>query len=212
MSSPWLDFLFSSILSLSLSLSITPSLTASSPVDTSSSLSSSGSSIPSAFPSSPSSSSSSSSTTSSSTKPHNVEAWEAEVKLLPPLLKDQAWGVHAQEAFLLFCLALGPSDVHIHWLINGHSLDTPIMEFRRPLGQREVLVSSWLREGPLLKDARYHCVAEASTGNDMSEVDLRLAIRGRDSRITAAPSGRKTVGGPSGVSGSLLTDTEHYNE
>lgn len=76
-----------------------------------------------------------------------------------------------------FCPS-GPSDVHIHWLINGHSLDTPIMEYRRPLGQREVLVSSWLREGPLIKDARYHCVAEASTGNDMSEVDLRLTIGG----------------------------------
>ncbi|XP_051794454.1 semaphorin-4D isoform X6 [Acanthochromis polyacanthus] len=141
-------------------------------VDTSSSLLSSGSSTPPVLPSS----SSSSSWSSSSTKPHNVEAREAEVRLLPPLLKDQAWGVHAQEAFLLFCLALGPSDVHIHWLINGHSLDTPIMEYRRPLGQRTVLVSSWLREGPLIKDARYHCVAEASTGNDMSEIDLRLTI------------------------------------
>lgn len=72
----------------------------------------------------------------------------------------------------------GPSDVHIHWLMNGHSLDTPIMESRRPVGQREVLVSSWLREGPLVKDARYQCVAEASAGNDMSEVDLRLTIGG----------------------------------
>ncbi|XP_031715870.1 semaphorin-4D isoform X4 [Anarrhichthys ocellatus] len=151
-----------------------------SPVDTSSSLPSSGSSTPSALPSS-SSSSSSSSSTSSSTKPHTVEAREAEVRLLPPLLKDQAWGVHAQEAFLLFCLALGPSDVHIHWLINGHSLDTPRMEYRQPVGQREVLVSSWLQEGPLIKDARYRCVAEASTGSDMSEVDLRLTIRDEES-------------------------------
>lgn len=76
-----------------------------------------------------------------------------------------------------FCPA-GPSDVHIHWLVNGHSLDTPIKEYRRPLGQREVLVSSWLQEGPLIKDARYNCVAEASTGNDVSEVDLRLSIGG----------------------------------
>ena len=83
------------------------------------------------------------------------------------------WGQHEVQ----FCLS-GPSDVHIHWLVNGHSLDTPIMEYRRPLGQKEVLVSSWLREGPLIKDARYHCVAEASTGNDMSEVDLRLAVGG----------------------------------
>ncbi|TNN81754.1 hypothetical protein EYF80_007883 [Liparis tanakae] len=129
----------------------------------------------------PSSSSSSSSSTSTSTKPHIVEAREAEVRLLPPLLKDQAWGVHAQEAFLLLCLALGPSDVHIHWLMNGHSLDTPIMESRRPVGHREVLVSSWLREGPLVRDARYQCVAEASAGNDMSEVDLRLTIGDEES-------------------------------
>ncbi|XP_034752994.1 semaphorin-4D isoform X4 [Etheostoma cragini] len=150
---------------------------ASSPADTSSSLS--GCSTPSALPSS--SSSSSYPSTSSSTKPHSVEAGEAEVRLLPPLLKDQAWGVHAQEAFLLFCLALGPSDVHIHWLINGHSLDTPIMEYRRSLGQSKVLVSSWLREGPLIKDAHYNCVAEASTGNDVSEVDLRLTIGDEES-------------------------------
>ncbi|KAM6902848.1 semaphorin-4D isoform 2-T2 [Xenentodon cancila] len=146
---------------------------ASSPIDTSSTLFTSGSSSRSALPSS---SSSSSSASSSSTLSHNVEAREAEVRLLPPLLKDQAWGVHAQEAFLLFCLALGPSDLHIHWLINGHSLDTPVMEYRQLLGQREVLVSSWLREGPLIKDARYHCVAEASTGSDTSEVDLHLTI------------------------------------
>ncbi|XP_032425171.1 semaphorin-4D isoform X3 [Xiphophorus hellerii] len=132
-------------------------------IDSSSSLSSSGSSSCSSLPSS-----------SSPAKPHCVEAREAEVKLLPPLLKDQAWGVHAQEAFLLFCLALGPSDIHIHWLINGYSVDTPVMEYRRPLGQREVLVSSWLRGGPLIKEARYRCVAEASTGSDTSDIDLHL--------------------------------------
>ncbi|XP_023193868.1 semaphorin-4D isoform X3 [Xiphophorus maculatus] len=132
-------------------------------IDSSSSLSSSGSSSCSSLPSS-----------SSPAKPHCVEAREAEVKLLPPLLKDQAWGVHAQEAFLLFCLALGPSDIHIHWLINGYSVDTPVTEYRRPLGQREVLVSSWLRGGPLIKEARYRCVAEASTGSDTSDIDLHL--------------------------------------
>lgn len=75
------------------------------------------------------------------------------------------------------CLS-GPSDVHIYWLINGYDLDAPVMEYRHPLGQGDVLVSSWLREGPLVKDARYRCVAEASTGNDMSEVDLRLTVGG----------------------------------
>ncbi|MEQ2243375.1 hypothetical protein ILYODFUR_006504 [Ilyodon furcidens] len=134
-------------------------------IDSSSSMSSSGSSSCSSLPSSSS---------SSPTNPHSVEAREAEVRLLPPLLKDQAWGVHAQEAFLLFCLALGPSDIHIQWLINGHSVDTPVMEYCRPLGQGEVLVSSWLRGGPLIKEASYRCVAEASTGSDTSEIDLHL--------------------------------------
>lgn len=72
----------------------------------------------------------------------------------------------------------GPSDVTIHWLVNGHVLNRPIMEYRQPLGQKGVLVSSWLREGPLLKDARYRCFAEASTGNDMSELDVHLSIGG----------------------------------
>lgn len=71
--------------------------TASPPVDTSTSLSTSGRSTLSSFPSS----------SSFSAKAHTVKATEAEVRLLPPLLKDQAWGVHAQEAFMLFCLALG---------------------------------------------------------------------------------------------------------
>lgn len=72
----------------------------------------------------------------------------------------------------------GPSDVTIHWLVNGHVFNRPIMEYRQPLGQRGFLVSSWLREGPLLKDARYRCFAEASTGNDMSELDVHLSIAG----------------------------------
>uniref|UniRef100_G3PW28 Semaphorin 4D n=1 Tax=Gasterosteus aculeatus TaxID=69293 RepID=G3PW28_GASAC len=75
----------------------------------------------------------------------------------------------------------GPSDLHIHWLINGHSLASPIEEYRRPVGPGEVLVSSWLREGPLIRDARYHCVAEAGTGSDASEVDLRLTIGDEES-------------------------------
>uniref|UniRef100_A0A3Q1CY66 Sema domain-containing protein n=1 Tax=Amphiprion ocellaris TaxID=80972 RepID=A0A3Q1CY66_AMPOC len=70
-------------------------------------------------------------------------------------LEDQRLHSQGGQHEVRFCPA-GPSDVHIHWLINGHSLDTPIMEYRRPLGQRKVLVSSWLREGPLIKDARYH--------------------------------------------------------
>uniref|UniRef100_A0A3B4BI75 Ig-like domain-containing protein n=1 Tax=Periophthalmus magnuspinnatus TaxID=409849 RepID=A0A3B4BI75_9GOBI len=76
--------------------------------------------------------------------------------------------------------AKGPSDVHIHWLKNGHSADSPVMEYRRPLGQDHALVSSWLQEGPLIKDAKYKCLAEASTGNDMSEVSLQLPIGDED--------------------------------
>ncbi|CAL8317547.1 unnamed protein product [Lota lota] len=117
---------------------------------------------------------------SSSSEP-SVGGGEAEVRLLPPLLKDQAWGLHAQEAFLLFCLALGPSDVHVHWLINGHSMDTPIMEHRLELGRRGVLVSSWLKGGPLIKDAYYSCVAEAGAGSDVSQVELRLPIGDQES-------------------------------
>uniref|UniRef100_A0A674NNW3 Semaphorin 4D n=1 Tax=Takifugu rubripes TaxID=31033 RepID=A0A674NNW3_TAKRU len=143
--------------------------TSSSSVETSKTLPAAGSSTSSALPSS---------STASSSKSHTGKGREAEVRLLPPLLKDQAWGVHAQEAFLLFCLALGPSDVTIHWLVNGHVLDRPIMEYRQSLGPRGFLVSSWLREGPLLKDARYRCIAEASTGNDMSELNVHLSIGG----------------------------------
>ncbi|RVE65906.1 hypothetical protein OJAV_G00121480 [Oryzias javanicus] len=116
----------------------------------------------------------SSSSSSSSTKLHTREA---EVRLLPPLLKDQAWGLHAHEALLLFCLALGPGDTHVHWLLDGRNLDTPVMEFRQQLGQAEVLVSSWVRERPPMKDARYQCVAESKTGSDTSEVNIHLPIR-----------------------------------
>lgn len=72
----------------------------------------------------------------------------------------------------------GPSDVTIHWLVNGHVLNRPVREYRQPLGQRGFLVSSWLTEGPLLKDARYRCFAEASTGNDMCELDVHLSVGG----------------------------------
>ncbi|XP_045922201.1 semaphorin-4D isoform X3 [Micropterus dolomieu] len=99
---------------------------ASSPLDTSSSLSSSGSSTPPVSPSSYSSS-------SSFTKLHSVEAQEADVRLLPPLLKDQAWRVHAQEAFLLFCLALDEGSV------PSRDLD----QWRGALTEHEQLLKRW---------------------------------------------------------------------
>lgn len=72
----------------------------------------------------------------------------------------------------------GPSDVTIHWLVDGHVLNRPVREHRQPLGRRGFLVSSWLTEGPLLKDARYRCFAEASTGSDMCELDVHLSVGG----------------------------------
>lgn len=92
-----------SAFSLNLLLFSITGITASSSAETSKTLSDSGSSTSSALP-------------SSSSNSHTEEGWEAEVRLLPPLLKDQAWGVHAQEAFLLFCLALG------EWFLNPASL------------------------------------------------------------------------------------------
>ncbi|XP_042182431.1 semaphorin-4D isoform X3 [Oncorhynchus tshawytscha] len=136
-----------------------------SPVDTSSSLSTSGSS-----PSLP---------------PSSTSSERLGVCLLPPSLQDQAWGVQAQEAFLLFCLALGPSDLQIHWQVNGAHLETPITEYRHPLVRGdphgEVLVSSWVRERALVKDSSYQCVAASSAGNDTSKVDLNILSRDEDS-------------------------------
>ncbi|KAF6716913.1 hypothetical protein FQA47_018190, partial [Oryzias melastigma] len=75
-----------------------------------------------------------------------------------------------------------PGDVHVHWLLDGRHLDTPVEEFRQQLGPAEVLVSSWVREKPPMKDARYQCVAEGKTGSDTSEVNIHLPVRG-DSTI-----------------------------
>lgn len=72
----------------------------------------------------------------------------------------------------------GPSDVRLHWLENGRRLAGPVSEHRQPLGPLGVLISSWLRGGPLMKDARYTCVAQAESGSDVSEMDLHLTIGG----------------------------------
>lgn len=72
----------------------------------------------------------------------------------------------------------GPSDSRLHWLENGRHVASAVSEHRQPLGPNEVLISSWLRHGPLLKDVRYSCVAQADTGSDLSEVDLHLTIGG----------------------------------
>ncbi|KAM4533101.1 uncharacterized protein V3H82_026716 [Fundulus diaphanus] len=88
-----------------------------------------------------------------------------------PVLRASALTIRGQQE-VPFCPA-GPRDVHIQWLMNGHSVDTTETH-RTPLGKREVLVSSCLRGGPLIKEARYHCVAKASTGSDTSEIDLHL--------------------------------------
>ncbi|KAL7854250.1 hypothetical protein AOLI_G00210940 [Acnodon oligacanthus] len=88
----------------------------------------------------------------------------------------QSWGVHSQQAFLLYCLALGPTDLSIHWHSNGRRLDT-VNEYRHTLSHDAVLVSSWVREQPLSKDAHYQCVAVSKSGNDTSKIDLRLSSR-----------------------------------
>ncbi|KAK9954948.1 hypothetical protein ABG768_014861 [Culter alburnus] len=118
---------------------------------------------PSVLPSSSSSSSSSSSV--------------AGPRLIPPLLREQSWAVHPHQAFLLFCLALGPRDVSVEWHINGQRLETPVIEYRHVLSHDAVLVSSWLKEEALNKDVQYECTAVSETGNDASKVDLRLNSR-----------------------------------
>lgn len=56
---------------------------------------------------------------------------------MPPLLKDQAWGVHAQEAFLLFCLALGECFPHQPLVLLG--LDVPLPNTNSPFPCNSVL-------------------------------------------------------------------------
>lgn len=104
-------------------LSVHHSSHAASPVDSSTTLSTTGRSTLSSFPSS-----------SSFSKSHTVKVKEAEVRLLPPLLKDQAWGVHAQEAFMLFCLALGEW-CHWQWPPHNHWLD-----MKESLNSRQVFL------------------------------------------------------------------------
>ncbi|XP_046723387.1 semaphorin-4D isoform X3 [Silurus meridionalis] len=71
----------------------------------------------------------------------------------------------------------GPPDVSFEWRSNGRRLETPITEFRHALGADAVLVSSWVREEPLIKDAQYQCSAMSHVGNDTSKIDLRLSSR-----------------------------------
>nr|XP_055035820.1 semaphorin-4D isoform X2 [Misgurnus anguillicaudatus] len=97
--------------------------------------------------------------------------WRAH--LLPPLLMDQTWGVHPHQAFLLFCLALGPNDVSVQWHVNGRRLETPIREHRHTVSHDAVLVSSWVKEKAVNKHVQYECTAVSTAGNDVSKIDLR---------------------------------------
>uniref|UniRef100_A0A8C1Z938 Semaphorin 4D n=2 Tax=Cyprinus carpio TaxID=7962 RepID=A0A8C1Z938_CYPCA len=125
--------------------------------------------VPPSPPSLPGSSSSSSSSSSS---------WSlAGARLIPPLLREQSWSVHPHQAFLLFCLALGPRDVSVEWHINGQKLETPVTEYRQVVSHDAVLVSSWLREEALNKDVQYECTAVSEAGSDTSRVELRLDSR-----------------------------------
>ncbi|XP_077089630.1 semaphorin-4D isoform X4 [Siphateles boraxobius] len=98
-------------------------------------------------------------------------------RLIPPLLRDQSWALHPHQAFLLFCLALGPRDVSVEWHMNGRRLETPAFEHRHVVSHDAVLVSSWLKEEALNEDVTYECTAVSETGNDASKVHLRLNSR-----------------------------------
>ncbi|KAG1932179.1 semaphorin-4D [Pimephales promelas] len=98
-------------------------------------------------------------------------------RLIPPLLREQSWALHPHQAFLLFCLALGPRDVSVEWHMNGRTLKTPVFEHRRVVSHDAVLVSSWLKEEALTEDVQYECTAVSETGNDASKVDLRFNAR-----------------------------------
>uniref|UniRef100_A0A673MJZ6 Semaphorin-4D-like n=1 Tax=Sinocyclocheilus rhinocerous TaxID=307959 RepID=A0A673MJZ6_9TELE len=125
--------------------------------------------VPPSPPSLPGSSSSSSSS-----------SWSlAGARLIPPLLREQSWSVHPHQAFLLFCLALGPRDVSVEWHINGQKLETPVTEYRHVVSHDAVLVSSWLREEALNKGVQYECTAVSAAGSHASRVELRLDSRGK---------------------------------
>ncbi|XP_031433980.1 semaphorin-4D isoform X3 [Clupea harengus] len=146
------------------------------PVDTSSVCTSGSSPSISPSSSSPSSSSSSSSTSA---------ALQGVVRLLPPMLRDQAWGVHTHQVFLLFCLAVGPSDVRINWLVDGQTTHLlSVTEHRLIVTQETVLLSSWVKETHLTKDSHYRCTATANTGNDTAEVHIRISRRDEDTDIS----------------------------
>lgn len=74
----------------------------------------------------------------------------------------------------------GPVDMSLQWYSNGRRLETPVTEYRHALGGDAVLVSSWVREEPLSKDAQYKCSAVSEAGNDTSKVDLRHSSRGNE--------------------------------
>ncbi|XP_072570718.1 semaphorin-4D isoform X4 [Paramormyrops kingsleyae] len=115
------------------------------------------------------------------------------VRLLPPLLSDQAVGIHAQEAFLLFCLALGPSDLHIHWQVNGQRLEAPVKEYRHSVTQWEVFLSSWLRQEVLEKDSEFQCTATSHVGNETTKTVISLSSRDEDSAPANALSQWKSA-------------------
>ncbi|KAJ8338978.1 hypothetical protein SKAU_G00357640 [Synaphobranchus kaupii] len=106
------------------------------------------------------------------------------VRLLPPLLTDQVWGVEGHEAFLLFCLALGPSDLNIRWEVNGQRLETPVTEYRHVSTTGEVFVSSWLRQGDLRKESQYQCIATSHVGNETSKILIGPGPKDKDSVLS----------------------------
>ncbi|KAJ8261419.1 hypothetical protein COCON_G00171420 [Conger conger] len=118
----------------------------------------------------------------------NIQPWATVgglgARLLPPLLPDQVWGVEAHQAFLLLCLALGPSDLHIRWEVNGQRLESPVTEHRHAVTAEEVFVSSWVRLGDLQKESQYQCTATSHTGNETSKISIGSSHKDKDSILS----------------------------
>ncbi|KAK1174454.1 semaphorin-4D-like isoform X4 [Acipenser oxyrinchus oxyrinchus] len=98
------------------------------------------------------------------------------VRLLPPLLSDQAQTVHSHGTFHLFCQATGPSDLHIEWEKNGEKLEHSITEQKQLLLSGRVHLISWVRD-TLLYDAQYKCAASTRTRNETSKVLILLGSK-----------------------------------
>uniref|UniRef100_A0A8C9VYH3 Semaphorin 4D n=1 Tax=Scleropages formosus TaxID=113540 RepID=A0A8C9VYH3_SCLFO len=79
----------------------------------------------------------------------------------------------------------GPSDLHIHWQVNGQELEGAVQEYRQGLTPRGVFVSSWVRQGGLAKNSQYQCTAASRVGSETSKIVVILGNRDEDSTRTS---------------------------